>query len=98
MPYRASTALLDAGAPPPFFLVILERLLRLVVVDLALFRLRGRRGRLLRLELAVVQLPVAGERLRADDEGGVDRAHVEVGLVVLGLVQSLEDERHGRLG
>src|SRR3990172_9801870 len=96
MAYRAWTALFDA-AGPAFFLLILERLLRLVVVALALFLLRGRSGLLLAFELVVVELPVPGERLRPDHEDGVDPAHIDLGLVVLGLVEPVDREGHGAL-
>src|SRR2546426_34651 len=46
-------------------------------------------------ELRVVQFPIAGQRLRADDEAGVDPAHIDVGFVVLGLIESFEDEGDG---
>src|SRR3972149_2174236 len=98
MSYSSSTAFNEPfeapGVAAAFFLVIGERLLRLVVVHLALGLLRL--GRLLlRLELVVVQVPVPGQRLRPDDELRRDPAREQLGVVELVLVEAgdLEDHR-----
>src|SRR5438445_13693112 len=97
MPYNASTALFDTGTSAFGFLLIFERLLGFVVVDLAFFLRRLGRGPLFALELRVVQLPGAGQRFRANYETRADPAHVDVGLVVLSLVEPLQDARTRRI-
>src|SRR3990170_2554712 len=100
MSCSSSTAFSAPCAPPlglaACFLLIVELLCRLVVVDLALL-FRRRRRLFLLLELLVVQLPVAGQRLRADHELRRDAAHVQVRFIVLALIEPLELEGHGRL-
>src|SRR3990172_6057046 len=100
MSCSSSTAFSAPWAPPlglaACFLLIVELLCRLVVVDLAFLFRRGRRLFLL-LELLVVQLPVARQRLRADHEVRRDAAHVQVRFIVLALFEPLQLEGHGRL-